>query len=266
VSPRAKPTSPDALAVVEVRDAFATVTLNRPDVLNAMSPEMLTAIDDAMAYLEGRHGVRTVVFRGAGRAFSAGGDLARMVEWDAETAASTMAWSHAVRSRVEALTCPTIAAVHGYAMGGGLELAMCCDFIVLTESAKVGLPEVKVGMIPSSGGTTRLPYLVGTLVAKRMIMTGRSLPADEALRIGLATMVVADDALEASYLELVDQLRGVSPTALAQAKRIMNGTRGIPFEDAQRFEREAALVNFDSAHRREGNRAFLEKRDPTWQD
>jgi enoyl-CoA hydratase len=253
-----------SFAELSTHAGVAVITLNRPDALNAMSPEMLTCIEAALDDVEHDGSVRCVVIKGTGRAFSAGGDVADMLALSDEDGARHIRRSHDLRDRIEALDVPTIAAVHGYALGGGLELAISCDIVVCAASARLGLPEARVGLLPSSGGCSRLPLLVGVQQAKYLVMTGRRISAAEALRCGLVTLVVPDDELDAAWTALADDIRAGSPVAIAAAKRTINAGRGAAFADAQALEHDAAVRNFATPERREGLEAQLHRRPPRW--
>ncbi len=241
--------------------AVATITLDVPDKLNRVS---MTARDQLAGLFDelGRDtGVRAVVLRGAGPAFTAGGDVAGFLE------ATPFELSQLHRNVAAPERCPkpVIAALHGYVFGVGLELALACDFRLAAEGTELALPEVKLGMIPGSGGTQRLARLIGLGRAKDMIMRGRRIGADEALRIGLVTEVVPEGELDGAVARLVEELGALSPLALETAKRVLNQAYEGPLELGLELEGRAYGVLRTSHDFREGVEAFLEKRKPNFE-
>ena len=247
--------------LTEVEQGVGTITINRPDVRNALNTQVLGDIRQALAELRHDREVGVVVFTGAGeRAFAAGADIGELRERTAlDALASTM---QAVYDEIEAYEKPTIAAVNGFALGGGCELAMSCDIRIASENARFGLPEVALSIIPSAGGTQRLARLVGKGKALEMILTGRIVDAAEAHRIGLVTEVTASEALGEAVRETAGTILRKGPLALRLAKlAIQTG-----FETEQKtglvVERLAQAVLFNTEDKREGTSAFLEKREP----
>ncbi|MFO7171784.1 MAG: enoyl-CoA hydratase-related protein [Bacillota bacterium] len=249
---------------VHLEDGYAVVTLDRPPV-NALSRQVLAELDEALRDLEAREEVRAVVIRGAGpRAFAAGADITEFPQVRPEEAAELARQGQAVFNRIEALPKPVIAAVHGYALGGGCELALACDFRIAAESARFGQPEINLGIIPGYGGTQRLARLVGPARAKWICLTGEMIPAAEALRIGLCDQVVPDEELLPAATALAAKLAGKAPRAAALIKRAIQ--EGLGRSLAEGLELEAQLFGqvFATADAREGVAAFLEKRQPRW--
>jgi len=238
----------------------ATITLDVPEKLNRVSMPARDQLANLFADLGRDEGVRAIVLTGAGeKAFTAGGDIAGFLEREPEEL-SRLAWNVAAPERCPK---PVIAKLRGYAFGVGLELALACDFRIASDDVQLGLPEVKIGMIPGSGGTQRLARMVGVGRAKDMIMRGRRIDAGEALAIGLVTEVVAPAELDAAVARLVDELRALSPLALALAKRVLDhaydGPLGLEVEGL-------AYGLLRSTHDfREGVEAFGEKRPPKFQ-
>ncbi len=238
----------------------ALATLNRPPV-NALSGEMAGDLDDALDRAEA-DGARALVLTGAPH-FAAGADITGFqAAFDAGTPDALANRLSAVIRRLESLPLPTIAAVRGYALGGGLELAMGADFIYLAESAQVGQPEIKLGIIPGAGGTQRLARLVGFTLARDMVYSGRFVAADEARAAGLAAKVLPDDDLLPTALADAARWAAGPTKAIAAAKRAMNEGWGRPIDDALAVEAREFAGCFGTADAREGVAAFLGKRDP----
>ncbi len=248
-----------SLADYDVDGAVAVITLNRPKV-NALNDELVAAVGDAVA--QAAHpDVRAVVVTGAPH-FAAGADITGFqAAFDAGAEDSLALSLASVVRDLEKLPKPVIAAVRGYALGGGLELAMGADFIYMAEDAQVGQPEIKLGIIPGAGGTQRLPRLVGFARAKELNYTGRFVGAEEALAIGLATKVApADELLDVATADAARFAQG--PTvALGAAKQAMNEGWGRPIDDAMAAEAEAFATCFATDDAKEGVAAFLAKRE-----
>ena len=244
---------------VERDGAVAVVTVDRQEALNALDPPTLGELRDRLAELAGDGDVRAVVLTGAGeRAFVAGADIKAMSAMDIEQARAWGNLGHETATLLETMPKPTIAAVNGFALGGGCELALACDVRYASTAAKLGQPEVSIGIIPGWGGTQRLPRVVGIGRAKELIMTGRLVDAEEAFRIGLVNAVFAPEELMEKSLELARELAAKSPLVLAAAKQAMNRTL---YGDLG-AEAEAFAGLFGSEDQREGMTAFIEKREP----
>jgi enoyl-CoA hydratase len=244
---------------VSVDDGVAVITIDRPDALNALNGELLLELATVFDLLEGDLGVRALIVTGAGRSFVAGADVTELAPLDDPFAGrETSLGGQDVMNTLAALPFPTIAAINGFALGGGLELALACDLRVASREAKLGLPEVGLGLIPGYGGTQRLPRLIGHGRALDLILTGRHVPADEALLLGLVNRVV-DDALEGA-LALARQTLRNAPIALGLAKEAM--VRGLDVTLPQGLEIEADLFGMvvTTTDMKEGTAAFLEKR------
>lgn len=243
----------------------AIVTIDRPKALNALSPEVLDALAEVIAELAADPGeLAGVLLVGAGgRAFVAGADISAMAGLTPDEGAQTAEHGHAVAAAIEALPLPVIACVDGYALGGGLELALACDFIFATEASRFGQPEVHLGLIPGFGGTVRLPRAVGPALAKELIYTGRQLDVEEAARVGLVTRRFDDrEALLAGARETVQLIGRNASTAVGLAKRVLVGAAGTPTATATLLEIEGFRDAFRTEDMREGVAAFLEKREP----
>jgi enoyl-CoA hydratase len=242
-------------------DDVVALTLNRPDRLNALNAELLRDLGAALVALEEDPAVRAVILTGAGdKAFAAGADVAAMADMTPAQAKRFADLGHRVASLIELAPFPVIAAVHGFALGGGCELAMCCDFIYASDRAKLGQPEAGLGVIPGFGGTQRLARFVGLPRAKEMCMTGDIVAADEALRIGLVNAVVPSADLMARVGDVAKKIATKGPLAVAAIKRAMARGADTPLQTATELEATAFAALFGTLDQREGMRAFLEKR------
>jgi enoyl-CoA hydratase len=242
--------------VVDRRDAVAVVTIDRQDALNALNVEMLTELRDRLRELSNDESTRVVVLTGAGdRAFVAGADIKYMAGLGADEAKAWGGLGHEAAGLLEEMPKPTIAAINGFALGGGCELALGCDLRYASSDARLGQPEIDLGIVPGWGGTQRLPRVCGLGAAKDLILTGRQVDAEEALRIGLVN-AIADPVLDHA-LDVAQSLAAKSPGALAVAKRLLNVSPGA-------LEREAEEFGdlFASQDAKEGLAAFAEKRAP----
>jgi len=251
------------LVLIERRGAVAVLTLNRPEALNAISPEMLDELEQRLDEVAADPDLGAVVLTGAGdKAFCAGADVAHMRTAGALKARAFAERGHALARRIEGLSRPVIAAVNGYALGGGCEIALACDLRVAAEGARFGQPEVGLGIIPGWGGTQRLARTTSVGFAKEMILTGRPVAADAALRAGLVTHVVAADALLESALELADAIASKPAWAVAEAKRLCNLALAGDAPGPYASEVDAFALAFTTEDQREGMDAFFEKRPP----
>jgi len=241
-------------------DGIALITLNRPKALNALNTAMVEELNEALDEVGMRSGLRALVLTGTGnRAFAAGADIAEMREFKPATATWFSEKGQRVFSRLESFPLPVIAAVNGFALGGGCELAMACDLILASKSAVFGQPEVKLGVIPGFGGSQRLTRLVGRQLAREICMTGRSIRADEAERIGLVLRVVDGDVVEAAY-ELARKIAANGPCAVSLCKRAINDGADLPMGAALAHEAQLFGACFATDDQAEGMSAFLEKR------
>jgi methylglutaconyl-CoA hydratase len=255
------------LIEVDRRDGgVAAVTLNRPEAHNAMSRELCLELRALADQLGGDPAIRAVVITGAGvKAFSAGADLK---ERKGVTADETGPYVDAISGATDAwarMPKPTIAAVNGYAFGGGMELALACDFRVAADTAQFGLTEVRLGILPGAGGTVRLPRLIGVARAKELILLGRRIDAHRALEIGLVSDVVPRAQLAESVDRILAELAGCAPRSVELAKRAIERGVELPVDEALRLERECYDVTLYTEDRNEGLRAFAEKRPPRYQ-
>ena len=244
-------------------DSVAVVTIDRPDALNALNVETLTELRNRLLELAADEDARVVVLTGAGeKAFVAGADIKYMSELDPDQAKGWGALGHETGRLLETMPKPTIAAVNGFALGGGCELALACDIRYASSRAKLGQPEINLGIVPGWGGTQRLAHVCGIGVAKELIYTGRTVDAEEALRIGLLN-AIADPVLEKA-LETAHELAGKSRLALSLAKELCNLTLGVDYTVALASEAERFGALFSSEDAKEGLTAFVEKRAPNF--
>ena len=249
--------------MVEHDDGVAVVTIDRQEALNALDLPTLTALRDRLQELSANEAARVVVVTGAGqKAFAAGADIKYMSGLDVEQAGEWGALGHETGRLLETMPKPTIAAVNGFALGGGCELALACDFRFAARTAKLGQPEINLGIIPGWGGTQRLPRVTTLGYAKELIFTGRVVDADEAERRGLVNAVFEAGELMPKTMEVARLLASKSPVALAAAKAACN--RALQGEHAGNLDAEAARFGelFASEDAREGMTAFVEKREP----
>ncbi|MGW9630501.1 enoyl-CoA hydratase/isomerase family protein [Agromyces sp. NPDC055520] len=261
--PSTHETGPDVR--VERDGDLAIVTIDRPKALNALAPEVLSALLAAFESLAAEgSAVRGVLLTGeGGRAFAAGADIRGMAGLTPEQGEEASRLGHRVAAAVEGLPAPVIACVDGFALGGGLELALACDFIYATDASSFGQPEVHLGLIPGFGGTVRLPRAVGLARAKELIYTGRRIPAAEAVAIGLVARSFADrDALFAGARATLDEVRANAAPAVSLAKRVLVEASGRSTDAATDFEIAGFGDAFRTEDMREGVAAFIEKREP----
>jgi enoyl-CoA hydratase len=252
---------------VSAEGAIALVTINREAARNALSSTVLSELSACVGELEVSEEVRVVVLTGAGdKAFVAGADIAEMVEMTSPTAAAFAEMGGTVGEAIETSSKPWIAMVNGFALGGGCELAMSCDFIYASERAKFGQPEVGLGVIPGFGGTQRLLRRVGVAKAKELCMTGDIIDAAEALRIGLCDRVVAHEQLRETTFATAAKIAKNGPLAVAEVKRLIHRGQSTSLEQGLALEQATFGLLFSTADQREGMAAFLSKprRDPAF--
>ncbi len=245
-------------------NSVSTITLNRPTVLNALNRATMAELSSAIDELVCNEEVRCIILTGAGdRAFVAGADINELrAIADATAGEAFAAWGQSILFKIENLSKPVIAAINGYALGGGCELAMACDIRIAADSAKLGQPEINLGIIPGYGGTQRLPRLVGKGRAKWLILTGDTISAQEALRIGLVDFVVPAAGLMEAAKELAQRIASKAPLALAWAKRSINVGTETDLVTACAYEASQFGLVCGTEDRIEGTSAFLEKRPP----
>ena len=247
-----------------VADRVATITVNRPDKLNALNDRVIVELGEAIDAARGDASVGGIILTGAGRAFIAGADIAELEQRDEDSMKLLAHRGQEVFSRFENSPKPTIAAVNGFALGGGCELAMSCHVRIASDAAKFGQPEVKLGLIPGYGGTQRLPRFIGRGRALQLLLTAEMIDAQEAYRIGLVNRVVPAAELIGAATTMLRAMLANGPLALAACIGVVNAGLDLPLSDA--LEIEAAMFGHlaGTADKREGTRAFLEKRAPSF--
>ncbi len=251
---------------LEFEDALAILTIDRPKALNALNTRTLQEMEAAVQSLTSSP-ARSLIITGAGdRAFVAGADIAEMSGFTTKQAREFAGLGHRVLHMLESLYIPTLAAVNGFALGGGCELALACDLVYASERAKFGQPEVGLGIIPGFGGTQRLTRLLGRMRAKEMIFIGEPVDAAKALEIGLALEVLPPEKLLDHCRAIARKIHSKGPLAIAQAKRAIEFGADADLRSANELERQAFSMLFGSDDQREGMRAFLEKRTPVFKD
>ncbi len=249
--------------LVSKADGIGWVRFNRPPV-NALNTALVLELEQAIDWMAVQDDVLVIILTGEGRAFVAGADIAEMSSFTPLQARVFAQNGHRALGKIAQVEKPVIAAVNGFALGGGCEIALACDIRVLADTAKIGQPEVNLGLIPGFGGTQRLARLVGPGIAKELIMTADTLDAAEAFRIGLANKVVLADQLIPVVTEIAKKIASKGPTAVRLAKTCINRGLDCDLGTGNAFEIEAFGVCFASQEPREGTKAFLEKRKPDW--
>jgi enoyl-CoA hydratase len=253
----------DALILTETRGRVGLITLNRPKALNALNDQLMDQLGAALLAFDANDDIGAMVITGSEKAFAAGADIGAMKDWtfmDVYRAEYiTRNWETLKRVRK-----PVIAAVAGYALGGGCELAMMCDFIIAADSAKFGQPEIKLGVIPGAGGTQRLPRAVGKAKAMDLCLTGRMMDAAEAERVGLVSRVVATDKMLDEAIEAATIIAGMSLPVAIMAKESVNRAFESGLADGILFERRNFHALFGTVDQKEGMNAFVEKRKPNF--
>ncbi len=244
----------------EVQGAVAILTINRPEALNALNSQVLSDLDEAITKVEADDGVHAVILTGAGRSFVAGADIGEMKGFSARDGKKFGVHGGGVFLRLENLSKPVIAAVNGFALGGGCELAMSCDIRLASEKAKFGQPEVGLGITPGFGGTQRLPRIVGISKAMELILTAKVINAAEAERIGLVSAVYPPEELMDKAMELANAICANAPIAVAESKRCIRMGMQTDIATGSAFEAEAFGVTCGTEDKDEGMGAFLEKR------
>jgi enoyl-CoA hydratase len=250
----------DALVLCDIDGAVATVTLNRSRSLNALSVELMDALLAVLADLDANEAVRCIILTGGPRAFAAGADIKAM----AESSPTAMLQRRMVQrwERVRDCRKPIIAAVSGYALGGGCELALLCDMIVASETAQFGLPEITIGVIPGAGGTQRLARAIGPYRAMEMVLTGKTIGAQEALQFGLVNRVAPLEGFLTEAHRLADEVAARAPVAVQLAREALRYGVETTVRDGLEIERRNFYLLFDTEDQKEGMAAFIEKRKP----
>ena len=244
----------------ELADGIGVLTIDRPKALNALSPQVLEEFSTVLDGIEGNEEVRVLIITGAGKAFVAGADIAVMSKFDSLEAKRFALFGQAILTRLGNLAQPVIAAVNGFALGGGCELALACDFIYASEAAKFGQPEINLGVIPGFGGTQRLARRVGLAMAKELCLTGEMIGAEEAARIGLVNKVFPADELMDAAKKTALGMAKKGRVSLREAKTVIEQGVEMDLIKACTWEADRFAICFASPDQKEGMTAFLEKR------
>lgn len=251
--------------LLAVENNVATLTINQPESLNALTAEILREIGSALDVVEADESIKVLVVTGSGeKSFVAGANIKGFVEMDQEAGEAFSKLGNKVFYKLSTLRQPTIAAVNGYALGGGTELALACDIRIASENAVFGQPEVGLGIPPGFGGTQRLPRLINPAIAKEMIFTGRNVRSDEAERIGLVNKVVSQTDLMAETLKLAEQIMKNAPLAVEKSKQLINAGLDMDLADGLQLESEGFGLLFTTEDQKIGAKAFIEKEKPTF--
>ena len=250
--------------IVEARGRIGLVTLNRPQALNALNEALIAELNDALAGFESNPEIGCTVITGSEKAFAAGADVKEMAE-------KTYVESYLGKflegwTRISETRKPVIAAVSGFCLGGGLELAMMCDFIIASETARFALPEITLGIMPGAGGTQRLPRFIGKAKAMDLILTGRMMDAAEAERCGLVARVVPPEKLLDEAMAAAAKIASYSQPIVMMAKETVNRAQETSLAEGARFERRLFLAMFGTEDQKEGMKAFIEKRKPDFRN
>ena len=250
--------------ILEKRMNIGYLTLNRPEVFNAFDSQLILEIKDGIREVEADTEVKVLIITGAGKAFQSGADIGELLRM---TPLEIHKWNRNLLENwraLEALKIPVIAAINGYALGGGLELALACDIRVASEKARLGLPEAKLGIVPGSGGTQRLPRLVGKGIAMEILLTGEPIDAQEAYRIGLVNKVVPDGETLKAAEEIANRIIKNAPFAVEMIKDAVTKGEDMPLDGAVEYSHRNSILCHASEDTKEGLSAFLEKRIPQW--
>ena len=253
---------PYEMILTEKRGSVGLVTLNRPEARNALNNQLLRELINALEAFDNDDAVGALVVTGNEKAFAAGADIKEMAD---KSMSEIRDRDHlAVFDQITGLRKPVIAAVSGWALGGGCELALSCDMIVASETAKFGQPEITIGVIPGAGGTQRLVCAVGKALAMEMILNNRTLSAQEALQFGLVNRVAATEYYLGEALKLADEIAARAPLAVRAAKKMIDQALELPLSEGLRQERQEFYNLFATEDQKEGMEAFVEKRQPVW--
>jgi enoyl-CoA hydratase len=247
--------------IYQVDDGIATITFNRPKALNALNAALLEEFSQALDAIAADENIRVLVLTGAGdKSFVAGADITELATFNPLTAKNFAKKGHTILDKLQQLPIAVIAAVNGFALGGGTEIAIACDFIYASENAKFGQPEINLGLIPGFGGTQRLPRLIGTNMAKELVFTGKMISADGAVQIGLANKVVPKDQLMQEVMKTAKEITSKGKVSLRAAKQAINNGLNADLATGIHIEIEAFGMCYASSDSKEGTAAFLEKR------
>ena len=248
--------------IIEKKDGIANLKINRPQVLNSLNKETIVEISKAVSELENDEKIKVVIFTGEGKAFIAGADIKQMSEMTPLEAKEFSELGHDLLNKIENSRLPFIAAVNGFALGGGCETLMACDIVIASKDAKIGQPEINLGISPGFGGTQRLPRLVGKMKGKELLLTGRNISAEEAFEIGLVNMVVENENLMEKANEIAGSIAKKSSVQTNFIKSLVNKGMDIDLNKANALEISYFSSSFSTHDQKEGMKAFIEKRKP----
>ena len=250
---------------IEKKESIGTIKINRPQVLNALNKDTIIELSKAVDELDADKNIKVVILTGEGdKAFIAGADIKQMANMTPLDAKEFSELGHNMLKKIENSRLPFIAAINGYALGGGCEVLMACDICIAAKSAKIGQPEINLGIHPGFGGTQRLPRLVGRMKAKELLLTGRNIDSDEAHSIGLVNMVVDNDRLMDTAFDLAGEIAKKSSVQTEFIKELVNKGVDIDLNSANSLEISYFSSGFSTSDQKEGMNAFLEKRKPTF--
>ena len=253
---------PYEMILTETRGHVGLITLNRPKAMNALNNLLLNEMMDALDKFDKDDNVGAMVITGNEKAFAAGADIKEMANKSSQEMEDEKRVS--IFGRIMPIEKPVIAAVSGWALGGGCELALSCDMIIASDTAKFGLPEVTIGVMPGAGGTQRLTHAVGKVIAMEMILNNQTLSAQEALGFGMVNRVLPVSDYLDEALKLADEIASRAPIAVRAAKKMVNASYELPLTDGLAEERQTFYKLFDTEDQKEGMQAFVEKRKPNW--
>ena len=251
--------------IVEKKQGIGYLKINRPKALNALNMETLLELKKAISELDEDNKIKVVILTGEGKAFIAGADIKEMSNLTPLEAKKFSEIGHGLLTDFENSRLPIIAAINGYALGGGCETLLACDICIASKNAKIGQPEINLGIHPGFGGTQRLPRLIGTMKAKELLFTGRTIDADEAMRIGLVNMVVEGEKLMSTAEEVAGQIANKSSVPTAFIKELVNKGMNIDLDNANSLEISYFSSSFSTNDQKEGMTAFVEKRKPSFE-
>lgn len=252
--------------IIEIKERIAIIKINKPETLNALSTQVLTELSDAVDQVASNADLRVLIITGEGRSFVAGADISEMKNMERPQGLEYGQFGSGVFRKIEKLAIPVIAAINGFALGGGLELAMACDIRLASEKAKLGQLEVGLGITPGFSGTQRLTRLVGAGKAKELIYTAKAIHASEALQIGLVNAVYAPEDLMNEALAMAAKIAAHAPIAVKLSKQAINDGAQVDIDSAIALENNLFADCFATKDQKEGMGAFLEKREATWKN
>ena len=250
--------------VIEKKDCIGTIKINRPQVLNALNKDTILELSKAVDELGNDENIKVAILTGEGKAFIAGADIKQMSNMTPLEAKEFAEMGHGLIMKIEDSRLPFIAAINGYALGGGCEILMACDICIASKSAKIGQPEINLGVHPGFGGTQRLPRLVGRMKAKELLLTGHNIDADEACSIGLVNMVIEDEKLMETTHKIAGKIAEKSSVQTDFIKSLVNKGADIDLNSACSLEISYFAIGFSTNDQKEGMKAFLEKRKPVF--